>query len=385
MKMLNAWTLELDEPEVAIAEIMAQLDLDKNLLSRSAGFITCSYDFIETGMVMALCEALPFEITGCTTFTNANNEEAGTMLLCLTVLTADDCSFATALSPVLKGDVNQHLMEAYDTAAAKLDGPPALVLAFVPMMDSLGGGLIIHALNEVVMGTPIFGTTACDFDTAQYTNSYTIFNGRHERDRLPMLLISGNVNPRFVVAATSEQNLRKQHAVITDSEGSILKKVNDMRARDYFESIGLIQGDSEKGLSSVPFMVNYNDGTQSLARAIYSLSEDGSAVCGGRMPKGATLSIGRMDEADILLTAEQSLTTLLKNPDLCGIITFPCLGRNLILGMDFFREIDRVREIVPEALPFHLAYSGGEVCPVYDGQGNPVNRFHNFTFIACAL
>ena len=385
MKMINAWTLELDTPEAAVAEILEQLDLENNLLSNAAGFITCSYDFIETGMVKAICEALPFEVSGCTTFTNATNEESGSMLLCLTVLTADDCSFATALSPVLSGDITEHLTNTYDEAAAKLDSPPKLVLAFVPMMQSLGGGLIIQALNKAAQGPPIFGTTACDFDTAHYTHSYTLYNGQHLREQLSMLLIAGNVQPHFVVTATSEQNLRKQQAVITDSEGSILKAVNGMSTRSYLESIGLIQGGSEKGLSSVPFMVNYNDGTQPLARAIYSLSDDGSALCGGLMPKGSTLSIGRMDVEDILLSAEQSLKRILDFEGICGIITFPCLGRNLILGMDFLREIEQVQKHVPKSLPVHLAYSGGEVCPVYDGNGNAVNRFHNFTFIACAL
>ena len=385
MKMLNAWTLELDEPETAVAEILQQLDLENNLLSRAAGFVTCSYDFIETGILQAICDALPFEVVGCTTFANATNGEAGSMLLCLTVLTADDCSFASALSPPLKGDIISCLAGTYDEAAAKLDGPPKLVLAFVPMMDFLGGGLIIHALDKAVLSTPIFGTTACDSAKELYSRSYTIFNGQHTQDRLPMLLISGRVNPRFVVTATSKQHLRKQQAVITDSEGSLLKEINGVSVRSYLESIGLLQKGSENGLSSVSFMVNYDNGTQPLARAIYSLNKDGSAVCGGLMPKGSFLSFGRMEVEDILHSAEMSLKKVLLHEDINGIITFPCLGRNLILGMDYMREIELVQKTIPPDLPVHLAYSGGEVCPVYDESGNTVNNFHNFTFVACAL
>ena len=103
------------------------------------------------------------------------------------------------------------------------------------------------------------------------------------------------------------------------------------------------------------------------------------------MPKGGTLSIGRMDVADILLTAEQSLGKLLKNEGINGIIILPCLGRNMVLGATPLSEIEKVRAILGDSLPWHLAYSGGEVCPVYGNHGHTVNRFHNFTFIACAI
>jgi hypothetical protein len=384
--MLNAWTLEADDPAVAVAEILEQLDLENMLLAHSAGFITCSYDYVETGMVQAVCDALPFEVAGCTTLTNAINQEAGTLLFCLSVLTADDCRFATALTPALEGDnVHAIINETFQHAAVQLEEKPGLVLAFLPMLGAVSGELMLHALNDAVAGVPVFGTIACDSDTAYYSNTFTIHNGTCSRDGVSMLLVSGNVHPHFVVTSTSEQNLHDQQAVITSSEGSVLKEVNGMSAKAYFASIGLSQGEGLEGLSSVPFVVNYNDGSQPVARAIYSLNDDGSALCGGMMPKGGTLAIGRMDVDDILLTAEQSLEKLLKNAGINGIIMFPCLGRNMVLGATPLSEIDKVQGVLGNSLPWHLAYSGGEVCPVYGSGGCTVNRFHNFTFIACAI
>jgi hypothetical protein len=386
MKMLNAWTLEADDPVLAVGEILEQLDLKNRLLAHSAGFITCSYDYVETGTVKAICEALPFEVAGCTTLTNAIDREAGTLLLCLSVLTSDDCRFATALTPPLDNNAHAVINETYQRTAAKLEEQPGLVLAFFPMLGAVSGELMLHALTgATAAGTPIFGTIACDSDTARYSNSFTIHDGTCSRGSMSLLLISGNVRPHFVVASTSEQNLRKLQAIITSSEGSILKEINGMTAREYFSSMRLIQGEGIEALSAVPFVVNYNDGSQPVARAIYSLNDDGSASCGGIMPEGGTLSIGRLDVDDILLTAEQSLGQLLQNEGLNGIIMFPCLGRNMVLGVDYLREIEKVRGMLGDSLPWHLAYSGGEVCPVYGGNGCSVNRFHNFTFIACAL
>ncbi len=384
MRMLNAYTFEPDDAEAAVSEIIGQLDLDNSLLANSAGFITCAYDYVESGVVKAICDALPFEIIGCTTLTNATNGQAGTMLLCLSVLTADDAEFSVTCTAPLTDNLQQAASETFYFAAEQLSGDPKLVLTFLPMIGTIGGELILDALNDAVGSVPVFGTIACDFDTALYSNSLTIYNGECMRDRMPMMLISGAIEPRFVVTSTSEQNLQKQQAIITASEGSILKEVNGISASDYFNSIGLIHGNGIEGLSSVPFVVNYNDGTQPLARAIYSLNEDGSAVCGGVMPEGGTLSIGRMDVDDILLTADQSASRLLEEDDVSCIIMFPCLGRNMVLGTEPLVEIERVKKIIGNAVPWHLAYSGGEVCPVCGNCGF-VNRFHNFTFIACAL
>ncbi|MCL2757456.1 MAG: FIST C-terminal domain-containing protein [Coriobacteriia bacterium] len=386
MKMLNAWTMELDEPGIAVSEILDQLDLDTNALGYSVGLISCSYDYVESGIVKAVCDALPFNVAGCTTLTNANNEEADTMLLCLTVMTADDCQFAAAVTGPLQEDLEGMVQAAVREAGSSLDETAKLALAFIPMfaMAGLGGEIILDSLDRALEDVPIFGTVACDSDTATYHNTYTIFNGECFRDCLSFILLAGNVNPRFVVTSTSEHNLRKQQAVITSSVGSLLKQVNDMTAKEYFESIGLIAGKGVEGMSSIPFVVDYNDGTQPVARAIYGFNEDGSAVCGGVMPEGGSLSIGRMDVEDILLTAETSLLSLLAGGETNGVIMFPCLGRNMVLAMDPMAETDVVKSCIG-SIPWHLVYSGGECCPVYRKDAQPINRFHNFTFIGCAL
>ncbi len=384
MRMLNAWTLEADEPELAIAEIKTQLDMDKQLQKNAAGFITCSYDFVETGMVEAICQAMPFPVVGCTTLSNGVNCEAGPMLLCLSVLTADDCQFSTVLSEPLNGDLDGLVADAWQKARAQLNAEPSMALAFIPFISSLGGELILFALDKVAK-VPIFGTTACDHDTAQYSNSFTIHNGICSRDRMSILLLAGQVTPRFVVTSTSEQNLQKQKAIITRSQGSVMREVNNMPAREYFYALGLMAGDGVEGMSSVPFVVDYQDGSQPVARAIYRINEDGSAVCGGMVPEGSSLSIGRMDVPDIMLTAQQSLEKITTDESINGVIMFPCLGRNMVLGMEPMLELEKIQQVIGNKLPWHAAYSGGEVCPVYGVGGNYSNRFHNFTFIACAI
>ena len=158
-----------------------------------------------------------------------------------------------------------------------------------------------------------------------------------------------------------------------------------MTVKDYLESIGLSSGKGLEAMSSVPIMVDYNDGTQPVARAIYGLNEDGSALCGGVMPEGGTLTIGRLDVEDVLITAETSLEGIMQSGTPNGVILFPCLGRNMVLVLDPLAEIEATKRIIGDSAPWHLAYSGGECCPVYTKEGGTVNRFHNFTFIGCAI
>jgi len=103
------------------------------------------------------------------------------------------------------------------------------------------------------------------------------------------------------------------------------------------------------------------------------------------MPEGGTLYIGRMDVNDILLTAETSVKKLLADGEANGIIMFPCLGRNMVLALDPMAEINVVNNSINNLVPWHLAYSGGESCPVSGKDGRLLNRFHNFTFIGFVI
>jgi hypothetical protein len=331
---------------------------------------------------------MPFEVAGCTTLSNSINQVSGTMLLCLSVLTADDACFSTAMSQPLSGDVanvSGLVREAYREAASRLTGEPGLILTFLPMLTTISGEQMLESINEASGGVPVFGTIACDFDSATYSNTCVIHNGSYSCGGMGMILVSGNVKPRFVLASISEKNLHRQNAIITESEGSILKKVNDMSARDYLLSLGLLDEEGIAGTSSLPFVVNYNDGSQPVARAIYGVHDDGSVSCGGLMPEGGTLAICHIDMADVLLTAKQSAGKFLEYHDINGIFIFSCLGRNMALGLNPMIEFDTVKEAMGDRLPWHMSYSGGEACPVYNAEGDSMNRFHNFTFIGCAI
>jgi hypothetical protein len=70
-----------------------------------------------------------------------------------------------------------------------------------------------------------------------------------------------------------------------------------------------------------------------------------------------------------------------------GALFLSCLTRYIMLTPDHEREMSLVVEKMENGrlMPFSMAYSGGELCPVKDRIGELQNRFHNFTFVACVF
>lgn len=385
IKMLTASTTEIDEPLVAVQEIKEQINLNLDLKENSVGIITCSPEFIETGVVEALNDALPFETIGMTTLANSNNTDAGLDILSISIYTANNVQFATGISEVLtQGYLNEPIENVYQNVRRRLPHEPKLVIPFGPLVPGLSGEKIIDKLHEEAGDIPVYGSMACssrfDFDT-----TFVLYNGKAYGDSLAILMMTGDVNPRFFISSISNDKITKQKAIITSSEGSLLKEVNGANLLDYMKTLGLSQGNGIEGSSAIPFVVDYGDGTKPSVRGIYSVNNEGHAFCGGEMPEGSTLAIGNLDPSDIVKTAGDAIDEALTTEDIHGILLFPCQARNHLLEMDFMAEMEIVKEKINDKVPFHLAYSGGEICPSYDKDGKPINRYHNFTFISCVL
>ena len=383
IRMLNACTYEIDDTGEATAEILAQLNLSQNALENSVGIFTCHCDFIESGVVRAVCDALPFDVIGATSLDNGTNGRIGGMKLCLSVLTADDVVFSAAEAPSITETYEADIMGTVEGMLKKLPQKPKLIVPFLPISDSVAGDRMMEVIDKAGGGAPLFGTVYCDH-TSGYGCSYTVFNGEAKRDRAVMLAASGNISPRFFMVAPRGGQGVSQKAIITRSEGNLLEEVNEMSAMDYLKSIGLIVGEHGEYMGAVPLLVTPPDGTRTLARAVYRMTEKGHASCGGSMPQGSSLAIGSIDADEVDLTARALVNEALEEKGINGMLMFPCLSRNLVLDVDMLHELEIVDGMMDE-IPYAISYSGGEVCPVYDKEGRELNRYHNFTFVICVF
>ena len=381
MKVLTAYTHEIDDVRQAVSEVLSQLGLEQNLCSNSAGIISCYPEFIDSGVVAALCAELPFETVGCTTIANSSAGELGFTMLTLTVLTGNDVAFAAALSGDLSSEQENTLKEAYERALSALPGKPEMVMVYGPVIGTLGGEPIVDMMDKACGGIPVFGTLALD-RTEDYRMAQTIHNGKGCRTELSMLLISGNIKPRFVVTGVSEKKILRQKAFITKSAGNVLIEVNGMPFLEYMSTLGLGSGDgSIEGANTLPLIVDYNDGTAPVTRAIYMINGDGHAVCAGNMPEGSALSVGTLEYSDIAESAQALVAQIQECDGKDAIIMYSCLARMLILGFGAETELKAICSGF--SIPYSVAYSGGEICPVGDDDGTLINRLHNFSIVSC--
>jgi hypothetical protein len=389
LKALTAYTGEIDDVKVAVSEILQQLN-EKELLANSVGFLTCYSDFIESGVVKALCDVLPFEVVGSTTLGNSVPGSTGMMLLTLMVLTSDDVSFAVGLTGAFSSENKELLSAEYQAARAKIERQPSLMLSFAPLLVNAGGDFYANAFSEISGGIPNFGMISVDHNI-DYHESQVICNGGAYHDRYAFVLLAGNINPQFFTGSISSEKIFREQGVVTASNGNQLQTINDRPAVDYLKQIGLTSDEKGTiiGINTFPFIVDYNDGTMPIVRAIFAQTPEGYAVCGGDIPVGSTLSVGFMDGEEVITTTSESLSSALALQNASCILMFSCVGRYFSLGYDPMREIERVRELMEETgIPYQFAYSGTELCPVYERKRNndsATNRSHNDTIVICVL
>lgn len=378
IKSFSATTREIDDPQVAVAEVLAALDLDNNLLKNSLAIVFCYPDFEETGVLKAVCDALPFDSIGSTTCLCATGDDCDQLMLLVTVLTSDDCDFKTSLIPIDE-KYEQSIEFSLSELLSRPGDKPSLFLGYLPLIYRISGDMILAAIDRATCSIPFFGMLATD-NTPDFTDSKTIYNGEAFREAVALGALCGNVKFSFKVASIDEKKARKQKAIITKSDGAILIGVNGKPALEYLEEIGMKKNELVTGI--IPIIVDHGDGTKPIIRDIYAITPEGYAICGGTMPEGATLSIGRLDVEDVLSTTEEIMKTFAERD--CTILSYSCVARYYMLGANIKAEADKVKEASIEA-KYQFVYSGGEICPLVDADGKLKNYSHSYTNVFCKL
>jgi hypothetical protein len=378
--------VEADDVDVAVAEITGQL-AGKTLLRHSVGIIACFADFISSGVIAALAEALPFPIAGTTTLAAATNGFQGEIVLILTVLTSNDVEFITGVTGPIKEEDETLLKAAWEKAVAGRTEKPGLMLSFAPLVQNVSGDFYVDAWSRIAGNVPNFGTLSVDHNH-DYHEAQTILGKEAFLDRYVFILFYGKVEPEFFIGGISEEKAFREKGVVTSSLGNLLNGVNGVSVADYLASLGFEKDENGvlKGLNSFPFILNYNDGTPPVIRVIFAITPDGSAVCGGKIPIGASLTVGVINAEEVLATSSILLQKAKEKAQKEGksLLIFSCAGRYFAQGFNTTAEMDKAREILADT-PFHLSYSGTELCPVTGKDRVIANRSHNDTIVVCVL
>ena len=386
MQAFTASTFEIDDVQAAVAEILEQLQLQSRLCQNSVGIISCYAEFIDSGVVEALCNQLPFDVVGITTIANATGAQHGRTMLTISVLTADDVYFSTSVSNSLANPAPEEaILKTYLNATSGRAEQLVAMFAFTPLLNQISGEYILDYLNEYSNGVPILGTVTVDHNP-DYRQAQTIINGVGYADALVVLLLYGNVAPTYLVASISGEGAQKQKAIVTDAQGGLIKAINGLPFTEYIATLGIVAKEEDvQGLNTIPIVLDYNDGTPPTTRAIYRVTPEGYAACGGDVPINSTLALDLIDHDDVLQTAQTLTQQINALQNKCFVLLYSCIGRAHILGADVTAEAELAIAHYHNKIPYQLTYSGGEICPVQTINGQMVNRFHNFSVVACIL
>lgn len=380
-----AWTNEIDDLDLALAEIKDQLSLEKNSFQHCVGLLTCHREFIESGVAEYLMKQLPFEIVGCTTAACGVNAGHGELSLSLCLFASNEVDFTVGWETNIAADPDTAIPAAIaEGRGDHLAEQPGLILPIVPLTP-VSAETVMDTLALTYPNVPIFGTTAMD-DTPDFSATVTMARGEISATGLPLIFCWGEVNPKFYFTSIPADYIQKNRGVITKSDKNFLYEINEMNFMDYMKSIGAAGDDGQLGNIALPLMIDNHDGAGVLGRAIHEIDEAGHAMCLGNMPEGAGIALGAIDYDGIVKTSRGVFEQLMADGDHHGLLVFPCASRFFVsLEAEPTAEMNLMEEIIGDAVPYMVAYSGGEVCPALTEDGRYVNHFHNFSLIVCAF
>ncbi len=383
MKIYTAHSYEIDDAQSAVQDILQALPLAEIQHKNAVALMTVHTDAVESGVVAAISEALPFDVLGMTSFASQVQGEADLALISLVVLVSEHITFATVLSDSLRENYSQALDKAYADVRAKLGQDPSLAIISGPFSRHMSGQEITTHLSHLLGNCPLFGGLAADH-TSEAESTYVFHNGKAYAHRVALLCMAGPVKTRFALASLRPDTIQKNKAIITASNGNTVYTVNDMPVMNYIYSLGLSSEDLESAGVVLPFVVDYNDGSPLVAREVLGVTSEKHLYFGGNMPTGAQIYLALQSPEEVLQTAQNVLDIVTEHKDdIYGALIVSCAGRSVILGADPLAEALQALDTLGTDFPFHHIYARGEICPVSVPSNDIDNRFHNFTFSVC--
>ncbi|MDR2340217.1 MAG: FIST C-terminal domain-containing protein [Deltaproteobacteria bacterium] len=386
-RALLAHTDEIDDVEYAIEDLMRQIDMSQ-LLPNSVGIVYCDPGFYFSGVCKALNERLPFPVLGSTTITAAVSDSRVSQILALMILTSDNLTFSVACSDELKSGDDSVVERCYAKAREGMEGEPALIMTYYPLVSDYDRDRMVDILSETSPGIPIYGTLTSSPALDSFTEARIIYGDGGFNDRMSLLLIYGDIKPRFYLGTFSEEKYLKDKGVITAAEGNRIITINDIPAKDYLIRIGLSEDEAGNLLfpELFPIFLDYNDGTLPYIRAMITNLEDGSVILNGGVRKGAALSVGNIDVSDLQISVDRTLEAMKGEKGFSLAIFHSCAARYFVL-FDYDVEIEtkaiKGNWEAGNLVPYIFCYSGGEICPVINPDNTLTNRVHAYTISVC--
>jgi hypothetical protein len=131
-------------------------------------------------------------------------------------------------------------------------------------------------------------------------------------DRMPILLFSGNLAPRFFIDSVWDYNIHSQKAIVTAAKGNQMITVNNIPAAEYMKKIGPITEERLDLLFVFPLAIYPDQSALPNLFIIYTVNNDGSLTCNANIPEGSLVHIGSPGSGEVINSAKNITTTAKK-------------------------------------------------------------------------
>ena len=396
MDSIVLYTEEIDDLQEAVQDLFAQAEgfvLKKNSLA--VLFTEEDTDYPE--LYNLLAENWKFPVVGCTAMAMLLGKQGycGTGISVL-LLTADDCEFAAGMTDDLtKGNYERQIADKIKELKGSLSSGIKLVISYGGMVtdeQDVAGDDIVAAIDKASGSAPLFGGLAAD---GFNFNGFRVFcNGKVKQSGQVMVLVSGNIEPKFVYANSIENRASFCYEVTESKSNQVIRLGNGsfidaLKREDMQVSKTDVLGDYILS----PFVLTIhqpNGDSVEVARNLSVLNRETGAGCFlGAIPEGSTLSIGIINRSDVQKSVNSSIDKILceiKEHGYKTLLCTSCCARFLALASNINAEVEAYTGRVPEGVSLAGMYSYGEYCPVRGNKtGELYNMFHNFTFAILAI
>ena len=388
MKSTVLYTEEIDDIELAAEELFAQASgfaFQKN----SLGIIFLDAETEYEELYGLLREKWDFPIVGATAIATLTGREGYCRSgISVMLLTADDCRFMVGMTEGLSVDnYREPIRQVYERLEQEAGGEEIrLVFTLGGKARDMSGDDIINALDELGKKVKVYGALASDMFT--FSKYRAIYNDRIEFGEQVFVLITGNVNPRFLSIKSLSGKANFSYEV-TQSKGNIVYRLGNGTFLEALEKSGL---STDKDIVvaeyiQTPFITSYEKPDGIRVEATRNLTQlnhqNGSGIFLGGVTEGSSLEIGLLNRDDVRSTVKKAFDEIFEwlkteGKDCKTILCCSCAARFLALGNNGMLEAESYQGRLPEGVSLMGMYSYGEFCPVGDDEWS--NVFHNSTF-----
>lgn len=313
--------------------------------------------------------------------------------LALLAFVSDSLTFATAMGQKLSRSPQEAVQQAVSKCRQQLGQPVALCLAF-PDGASGKADQTVQELSQLLgPKVPLFGGVAGHL--IERPGPDHVFSGAQlAKDAVSLLCIAGPVH--LAMAISHSWRPLSEPELVIEARGPKLLRVGERTAQEYYRSylgkhatpssqFPLAVYDRPPAISLLQESQDALPADSYFIRSPFDLGkDDDSIIFAGDVPSGAYVGVTEATPQRVLEDTRASAARLAGGLETSPSVAlvFSCAARKDILGTRTRKELDILRDALPEGTPLFGFYTFGEIGPTRSGLSS---HLHNCTMLLLLL